>query len=52
MDSIHGEKYIVEGTIATPVGRVVRVRTVWIIDRGETVPRLVTAFPRPQDDET
>lgn len=46
VDSVHGAKYIVDGTIETPSGRSVRVRTVWIMDAGETAPRLVTAYPR------
>jgi hypothetical protein len=46
VDSSHGSKYIVDGPIGTPSGRTVTVRTVWIVDRGSQVPRLVTAFPR------
>jgi hypothetical protein len=40
----YGEKYAVDGMI---VGRdgAARVRTVWIVDRGATVPRLITAYP-------
>src|SRR2546421_9714777 len=32
VDSAHGAKYIVDGTIDTPCGRAVRIRTVWIVD--------------------
>jgi len=45
MESEHGKKYIVDGAIETPVGKAPMVRTVWIIDTGETIPRLVTAYP-------
>lgn len=45
VESPHGKKYIVDGAIETPVGKTSMVRTVWIIDNGETVPRLVTAYP-------
>jgi len=45
MESQHGTKYVVDGKIETPVGKTPMVRTVWIIDTGETVPRLVTAYP-------
>ena len=45
VDSAHGTKYIVDGSIDTPSGRIVRVRTVWIVDAGESSPRLVTAYP-------
>ena len=39
-------RYAVDGPIATPDGRNPRIRTVWEIVRGGSVPRLVTAFPR------
>ena len=45
MESPHGKKYIVDGEIETTVGKTPMVRTVWIIDTGETAPRLVTAYP-------
>jgi hypothetical protein len=41
----HGTKYAVEGDIQTPSGGVRRIRTVWIIDAGQTRPRFVTAYP-------
>ena len=46
--SPHGEKYIVDGRIETPLGKTPLVRTVWIVDAGQATPRLVTAYP--QDD--
>ena len=45
METVHGKKYIVDGAIETPAGKTPVVRTVWIIDRGTDVPRLVTAYP-------
>jgi hypothetical protein len=48
VDSAHGVKYIVDGTIDTPSGRIVCIRTVWIIDAGKSAPRLVTAYPHEQ----
>lgn len=48
--SAHGEKYIVEGPLETPRGAAPLVRTVWIVDQGETVPRLITAYPCRQED--
>jgi hypothetical protein len=41
----HGTKYILDGTIKTPIGRFLYLRTVWIIDTGQTTPRFVTARP-------
>ena len=45
MESSHGTKYIVDGPIGSPVVNERLVRSVWIVDTGETVPRLVTAYP-------
>jgi hypothetical protein len=43
--SPHGTKYIVEGTLKTPVGNDVLIRTIWIINKGQEHPRFVTAYP-------
>ncbi|MBP8972301.1 MAG: hypothetical protein KBH93_00385 [Anaerolineae bacterium] len=40
-----GTRYVVEGALATPVGRRPAVRVVWFIRSGESAPRLVTAYP-------
>lgn len=40
-----GKRYVVEGSLQTPSGRVPQVRVVWFIDNRETVPRFVTAYP-------
>jgi hypothetical protein len=45
VDSLHGQKYIVDGPIETPGGKTPLVRTVWIVDAGQDTPRLVTAYP-------
>jgi hypothetical protein len=44
-ESIHGQKYVLDGPIQSPSGRMSVVRTIWIIDRGEDIPRLITAYP-------
>ena len=41
----HGTKYIIDGKMQTPDGRSPQVRSVWIVDRGKEVPRLVTTYP-------
>lgn len=46
--STHGLKYIVDGPIETPSGKSPVVRTVWIVDSGSSIPRLVTAYPREE----
>ncbi|MGA7501363.1 MAG: DUF6883 domain-containing protein [Isosphaeraceae bacterium] len=48
----HGWKYVVEGEIETPAGRSVVIRTVSIVDHGQSSPRLVTAYPLvPEKDD-
>lgn len=44
-ETAFGTRYTVEGDLTTPVGRVVRVRAVWYVERGEDFPRFVTAYP-------
>ena len=44
MESSHGIKYIVDGRMSTPSGKSPTVRTVWIVDKGNERPRLVTAY--------
>ncbi|HEY9175688.1 MAG TPA: hypothetical protein VI136_25705 [Verrucomicrobiae bacterium] len=43
--SPHGGKYVVVGRIESPEGRSALVRSVWIVDKGVDVARLVTAYP-------
>jgi len=45
LSSVHGAKYIIDGTLSTPIGRIVNLKTVWIIDKGQDHPRFVTAIP-------
>jgi hypothetical protein len=41
----HGTKYVADGDLPTPQGRVVRVRTVWVVEPTDPRPRLITAYP-------
>jgi hypothetical protein len=43
--SIYGTKYRIDGAISCPDGRMPVIRSVWIIDAGAEIPRLVTAHP-------
>jgi hypothetical protein len=45
LESSHGTKYIIEAQIDSPSGKSPWVRTVWIIDRDQSAPGLVTAYP-------
>ncbi len=40
-----GTKYVIDGELATPVGTLVQVRTIWVIDSQDARPRFVTAYP-------
>jgi hypothetical protein len=40
-----GTRYVVEGQLQTPNGRNPVVRVVWFVEKGDTQPRLVTAYP-------
>jgi hypothetical protein len=40
-----GQKFEVKGRIIGPAGKTASIVTVWIVLKGENVPRFVTAFP-------
>ena len=44
--SEYGQKYVVRGRIAGAGARPAEVDSVWIIEVGDDVPRLVTVYPR------
>ena len=46
-----GDRYVVEGTIATPSGRTPRIRSVWFLETGQAVPRFVTSYPLKGADD-
>ncbi len=46
MESPHGRKYVIVGQIESPGGKSAMVQTIWIVDTGLEVARLVTAYPR------
>lgn len=45
ISSGYGTKYIIDGNLKTPSGEELTVKTVWIIDAGQEIPRFVTAYP-------
>ena len=45
ISSLHGVKYIINGLLKTQHGGSIKMRTVWIIDKGQERPRFVTAYP-------
>jgi len=44
-ETIYGHKYVIDGELETPNGDKIHLRTVWIIETGDDIPRLVTAHP-------
>ncbi len=44
-ESQYGKKFIVEGTLTGPSGDTMQIVTVWVILKGENVPRFITAYP-------
>jgi hypothetical protein len=44
-DRFGGERLVIDAPMSVPDGRTPIVRTVWTIDEGETLPRLITAYP-------
>lgn len=44
VSSIHGEKYVIDGTLMTPTGSTIKIETVWIINKDQDKPRFITAY--------
>lgn len=44
-DSPFGKRYLIEGPVAAPDGRMPVIRSVWFIRTEEDTPRFVTAYP-------
>ena len=44
-ESRYGQKFIVEGIMVSPTGKKVQIITVWVILKGESIPRFITAYP-------
>ncbi len=45
MRSPFGTKYVVDGDLTAPDGTRTRVRTIWIIETDDSIPRFITAYP-------
>ena len=43
--SPYGKKYVIDGKIQRPNGKVLKVRTIWIIETEQKFPRFVTTYP-------
>ena len=38
-------RYVLDGPLETPLGRSPKVRSIWVIERNQTLPRFVIAYP-------
>ena len=45
IETSYGTKFVVEGNLETPDGRNPHTRSIWLIDNGSDIPRLITAYP-------
>ena len=45
-ESGYGQKFVIEGPMTGPTGKTVQVVTVWVILKGESFPRFITAYPK------
>lgn len=43
--SVYGAKYILDGKVNTPSGKTIKLRTIWIIEKGQIRPRFITVYP-------
>ena len=43
--SPHGVKYVIDGSLRTPAGGSIKMRTIWITDKDQVRPRFVTSYP-------
>jgi hypothetical protein len=48
MKSPHGQKYVIVGRLESPGGKSPKVQTIWIVDSGGEMARLVTAYPHEE----
>jgi hypothetical protein len=48
--SVYGRKFAINGILHGPNGRALAIVSVWMIRRGESFPRFVTAYPETRDD--
>ena len=41
----HGQKYIIARNLKGPSGKVMKLKSIWIILAGEELPRFITIYP-------
>ena len=51
METQFGTKYMIEASLEAPDGRRPHIRSIWFIEIGQQVPKLVTVVPLPGGSE-
>lgn len=46
IENDRGVRYALDGELETPDGRNPYVRVVWMVDKGNNIPRLITVYPQ------
>ncbi|HET7145518.1 MAG TPA: hypothetical protein VFI68_15980 [Anaerolineales bacterium] len=41
----YGTKYVIDGEFLAPNGVMIQIRTIWIIEKMQDIPRFITAYP-------
>jgi hypothetical protein len=50
IETEYGVKYVIPGELTGQAGQMAQVQTVWIVDKGQTAPRFVTAYPLGEEE--
>lgn len=45
LSTVYGTKYVIDGKINTPSNKTVKIRTIWILEKGLKKPRFITVYP-------
>jgi hypothetical protein len=45
VETQHGRKYVIRANLKGPNGRTFAMQSIWIVLKGEDLPRFVTAYP-------
>ena len=47
-ETTFGIRFVIEGPLLAPNGRILQIRSIWFLDKNGQVPRFVTAYPWKQ----
>jgi len=49
IDTLYGQKYLVKGEIGIRFMKAVSIITIWIIEKEDSIPRFITAYPSNEE---